>query len=111
QIVDVNRDGVGLEFVVETVELLLKHSLGYDTTKPSHEVLQDRGLASGKRNVGRVNAHVPSYGVEMDVAGIQGHAQGPAWPTQKRLGAGNELRHCERLDEIIIGACVEPGNP
>src|SRR5215831_15933397 len=104
---DVNGNGIGLQFVVDSVELFLKHRLGNYAPETTHEMFKDGALTAVKLDVGRPDAHIPSDRVEADIARIQDHAQRRTRPPQERLGARHEFRNRERFDEIIVGTGIE----
>jgi len=49
--------------------------------------------------------------VEDDVAGFQHRAERLPGPAQKCLGAGDQLGHCEGLDQVVIRPGVQAGHP
>ena len=48
--------------------------------------------------------------IERDIAGMKGHSESAAGTPQERIATRNELRYCERLDEVVIGSRVQPAH-
>ena len=110
QMVDMDRDGVRSQFVIDAVELLLQHRLGDDPAGPAHQMLEDGALAPGQDQHRLADAQVAADRVEGDVAAFEQGAERALRPAQQRLDAGDDFAHGERLDQIVVGAGVETGD-
>src|SRR5262245_23020068 len=107
---DVNWNGVGFEFLIESVKLVFKDCFWNDATKAPHEMLQDGALPARKLDISVIHAHVSPDGVELNVACLQIEPECPARAPQQGLGSRNELSDREWLDEIVVGPCVKSGD-
>jgi hypothetical protein len=84
QMVDVDGNGIGPEFVINAVELYLKHRLRHNPTQASHQVFEDRAFTPRQGHERRAHAHITTERVEVNVTGLeygsqrrQGGAAGP----------------------------------
>src|SRR5262249_41548435 len=107
QVMDVNWNGIGFEFLLEPIEFILKDGFRDDTAKAPHQMLQDGAFPAREWDVRRIHAHIPSNRVKLDVACLEIEPQRTAWPPQQCFGACNEFGDCEGLDQIIICPSVE----
>jgi len=108
--VDMDGNGIRFQFVINPVELFLQNRLRHDTALSPHQMFQNCAFAAGKLQQVATYSHVPPDCVEADVAGMQFQTEGAARTTQQRLYASNKLACCERLDEVIVCACVQSGH-
>ena len=74
----------------------------------SHEVLEQSVLLGGEVHRLATLAHLVSIGVERDVAGLKDRIGDRAPPPEERAHPGHQLLHVEGLDQIVVGAGVEP---
>ena len=67
QVMDVNRNRIRFEFIIDPVELLLEHCFGHHSSQAPHQVLKDRKLATRERQGGGCNSHITSNGIEDNI--------------------------------------------
>src|SRR5262249_5611831 len=102
----VDRDGVGIQFVVKSVELFLQDSLGHDAALASHQMLENRAFPASKLQYSGADPHVASDRIEFNVACMKHGAERSARTSQQRLDTCDKLCHCKRLDKVIVGTEV-----
>ena len=104
---DMDRNGVRAQFIVDAVELFLQYRLGDDPAGTPHEMLEDGALAPRQDQHGLADAQVAADRIEGDVAGLQQGAERALRSAQQRLDAGDDFAHGKRLDQVVVGASVE----
>ena len=77
QVVNVDWNRIGLQFVIDPIEPLLEQRLGHHPTNTPHQVLQDRGLTPGQKHRDRANPHVSTDRIEADIASREHGAKRP----------------------------------
>src|SRR5690242_637071 len=99
QMMDVNWNSVGLEFLVKTVEPVFKDRFWNDPATAPHEVLQDGTLPAWKLDKSVIHAYVSPDRVELNVASPQIEPECPTGSAQQGFGSRNEFADCEWLDK------------
>jgi len=74
------------------------------------EVLEDGAFPARQKERAAADADIALDCVERDIAGMKGRSESAAGTPQERIDPRNELRHCERLDEVVIGSRVQPAH-
>src|SRR4051794_35399010 len=89
----------------DLVEQLLARD---DEPLVAHEVLEQLELALGQLDLALAARDLVRVGVEREVADAQRRHPARRAATQQRAQASQQLLALERLDEVVVGADVEP---
>ena len=104
-------DGVRRDVVVEAVEAFLDQSARHDLTDAPQEDLEQIDLAAGEIERAPLDRGRARRRVEGDATGLENGAERRARPPQQSPAAGEEFLHLEGLDDVVVGAGVETGDP
>ena len=108
---DMGFQRVGRHFVVEAIKPFLKHRARHDLTGAAQQNLQQVGFTP--RRIDRVarDGDLTRYGIERQIAGRQDSGEARSRTAEKCPAACQQLVHLERLDQIVVGPGIEPGDP
>src|SRR5919199_5122224 len=79
-----------------------------DDALVAHQVLEQLELALGELDGPPAARDLVSVGIQLEVAHHQGGGAARRTPPQQRSHAGQELLALEGLDQVVVGADVEP---
>ncbi len=70
-----------------------------------HQEFEQAELGRAERDLAAAAKHAAALAVELEIAGVE-HVGDPLGlrPAQQRADAREQLRHRERLDDIVVGA-------
>ena len=64
QVMHMNRDSIGFQLVIDAIESFFEHRFGHHTTKPPHQVFQNRAFSPRQRQSGHSDVHVAPDRIE-----------------------------------------------
>src|SRR5271166_1679854 len=108
----VDVDGVGAERVGLVVpDVLGDRAAVGDTRGASHEDLQDAEFGAGERGTFPADQRLPRGRVELKFTDLDPGRLADRWPALQRPEPGQQLAEVERLDQVVIRARVQAGDP
>src|SRR3954449_9141758 len=108
QVGDEDLDRVRLRERVVAPHLVEQALARDDDALVAHQVLEQLELALGELDVALAAADLVGVGVELEVAGDQRGGAAGRTAAQQRAQAGQQLLALEGLDEVVVGAGVQP---
>ena len=105
-------DGVG----AEGVDLVVPHVLGDRTAvhhvrRPAHQDLQDAELGAGQRGSRAADQHLAGGRVELNLSNHHPGRLANLRAALQRPQPGQQFAEVERLDQVVVGARVQAGDP
>ena len=105
-------DRVGPECVGLVLPGVLRDDLTVDDRRRSqHQDLEDPEFSPGEVQGEVRGRDLASRRIQRQRPASERPAIGAAGPALKRANSGKELLEVERLDEVVVRACVEPRDP
>src|SRR3954453_3272675 len=108
QVGDEDLDRVRRRERVVAPDLFEQALAGHDDALVAHEVLEQLELALGQLDRALAARDLVRVGVQREVADDERGAAARRPAAQQRAQAGEQLLALERLDEVVVGARVEP---
>ena len=91
-------------------DLVEQRLAGDDQPLVAHQVLEQLELAGRELDVALAAEDLAGVGIEAQVANHEEGAAARRAPAQQGSQAGQQLVALEGLDEVVVGAGVEPGD-
>src|SRR5271157_6575997 len=108
----VHVDGIRAERVGLVVpDMLGDRATVGDSRATSHEDLQDAEFGAGQRRPLPAYINLPRGRVELDFADLDPGRMADRRPALQRPEPGQQLAEVERLDQVVIRARVQAGDP
>ena len=111
QVGDEDVDRVGRRHRVIAPDLVEQALARDDEALVVHQVLEQLELAVGQLDLALAALHLAGVGVERQVADLQRGRAARRPPPQQRPDPRQQLLALERLDQVVVGAAVEPADP
>ena len=111
QVPHVNIERFGVRLEIETPDAFVDHVTGQHDAGVASQQLQQIELGLGQLQRSPVARHLAGRGIDREVADPDGFGDilGRRAPKQ-RTHAGQQLVERKRLDQVVVGAGVEPGD-
>ena len=107
-------DDVGAGIEIELPDPFEQHRLRHDPVGIAHQLLEHQHLARLEIDRNSAARHAPPPQIQLEIAdpqhGFGGHGGGGG-ATDQHVEPGAQLRKGEGLDEIVVGAALQPLDP